>query len=287
MTPTGKNMGKKNLKRVPSKFLEPILVMLAITALFSLLNSNLAYAESSGGIGNLTNPLPAGVIYPTPVAIVYPGFNIAAGVNAAALTSGKRATAGLLAAAPPLQSGDPTSYIASIATSSNRLGWSVGYLGSQATSGLSHGMFAGVGFSLAPLSFGVGLRDTDMSGGFNPNVDFGSKFELGKDWAMAAVIYNLDQSPGASFGLGYSRRKKEAVEVNFLMPTFSSSDYAVTVAATVYTGRFGTTFRTSYFLTSKTFSHTLGGLIWVTPNFNFLLQLTSPRTLTAGITYVF
>ncbi len=281
-------MGKKTLTRSQTKsFLEPILVMLVLTALFALLNSNFAYAESVGGVGNLSNPLPAGVIYPTPVAIVYPGFNIAAGVNAAALTAGKRATAGLLAAAPPLQSGDSISYLASIATSTNRLGWSIGYLGAQGSSGMSHGMFAGVGFSLAPFSFGVGLRDSDMSGGFNPNVDFGSRLEFGKDWAMAAVVYNLDQTPGASLGLGYGRKKKESIEMNFLMPTFGSTDYAVTIAATVYTGRFGTTFRTSYFLTSKAFSHTLGGLIWLTPSFNVLLQLTSPRTLTAGITYVF
>lgn len=263
------------------------LVLLVLSAIFSLLNANLAYAESVGGIGNLTNPLPSGVIYPTPVGIVNPGFNIAAGVNPATLTSGKRATSGLMAVAPPLQSSDSMSYLASIATSTNRLGWSIGYLGSQGTGGLTHGMFAGVGFSLAPVSFGVGLRDTDMSGGFNPNVDFGSKIELGNDWAMAAVIYNLDQTPGASIGMGYGRKKKENVEVNFLLPSFGSSDYAVTMAATVYTGRFGTTFRTSYYLTSKSFSHTIGGLIWLTPSFNVLLQLTSPRTLTAGITYVF
>ena len=254
---------------------------------FFLLSSGSAHAESAGGTGSLNSPLPAGVIYPTPVGILYPGFGIAAGVNAATLATGKRVTAAQVTAAPPLQGGDSITYLASIATSTNKLGWSLGYLGANGGGLMTHGLFAGVGFNLAPISFGVGLRDADISGGFTPNVDFGTKIDVGKDFSFGTVVYNLDQELGVNVGFGYGRKKKESIELNFLMPSLGSSDYAVTFAATVYTGIFGTTFRTTYYLGSKTFSHTLGGLIWITQSFNFLVQLTSPRTLSAGITYVF
>lgn len=263
--------------------LRTLLAALALVTGLCLTKGALA---ENGGIGNLTNPLPAGVIYPTPAGILYPGFNIAAGVNAAALATGKRSTAGQLTVAPPLQSGDATSYVASVATSTNRLGWSIGYLGSQGDE-MTHGLFAGVGCILAPISFGVGLRDTDISGGFDPDVDFGTRVELGKDFSLGAVVYNLNADPGVSAGIGFGRKKKENIEVNFLLPSLGGTDYAATFAATVYSGRFGTTFRTTYFITSQTFSHTLGGLIWFTSSINMFVQLTSPRTLGAGLTYVF
>lgn len=265
------------------------LVLLTAAAIFALLGARTAYAEGQGGMGNLPNPLPAGDIYPTPVGILFPGFNVAAGVNAATLASGKRQTAAQVTGAPALRSGDSTTYLASLATSSNKLGWSIGYLGSSGTT-MTHGIFAGVGFYLNPVSFGVGLRDTDiMSSGFDfsPNVDVGTKIEIGKDFAIGGVVYGLDGTMGASVGFGYGRKKKENIELNVLLPSLSGTDIAATFAATVYTGRFGTTFRTTYYITTQAFSHTLGGLIWFTSNVNLLVQLTSPSSLSAGLTWVF
>ena len=271
-------------------WLEPFLVLLMIAAIFALLGSPVAYGAAGMGNQSLINPLPAGVIYPTPVGILYPGFNVAAGVNAAALSMGKRVTAAQLSVAPALQTGASMGYLASIATSTNRLGWSVGYVGASGGAASTHGIYAGAGFTLARVSMGVGLRDTDIASAgfsFDPSVDFGTRIDLGKDFAFGTVVYNLEQTPGVSTGFGFGRKKKENIEINFLIPSLGSSDYATTFMATVYSGRFGTTFRTTYYLSSKAFSHTLGALLWLGQKMNVVVQLTSPSTMTFGLTYVF
>jgi len=259
-------------------------------AILSWLSVNTAHARVLA-LGRLGNALPVGTLYPTPVGILYPGFNIAAGVNAAALANGKKVTAAQASVSPALAEGDSYSYLASVANSTQRLGFGMGYVGSIATEP-THGMFAGAGFNLGALSFGVGLRDYDLTGGFDPSVDIGTLLHIGSEFSLGAVAYNADTDPQIAFGVGFGRPKKDNVEVNVLLPALSTnftdgSEYIVTFAATVYSGAFGTGFRSSYYSSSSSFTHTLAGLLWLTADSNLILQLSTPRTLTVGYTYVF
>lgn len=279
---------KRSAKQSKLIVSEPVLVFTVLVMLFTLLSVKQAYA-GVGGPAKINSALPGGVIFPVPVGILYPGFNTAAGVNAAALPGGKKITAVQVAAAPALATNDNNSYFASMATSNSAIGWGLGYTGASTSAGLTHGMFAGVGFNLKRINLGVGLRDSDLSGGFSPNVDIGSKFDLGKDFTFGAVAYNLDDTSNMQFaaGIGYGHPRKDNVEINLLTPAGGGSDYMVTFAATVYTGKFGTTFRTSYAMESQAFNHTLGLLYWLGSSMNVILQLTTPRTLTMGITVAF
>lgn len=268
---------------------EPFLFYVLLIIVFAVVGMNRAYAAGgTAGLAKLGNALPAGVIHPVPVGILYPGLTIAAGVNPAALTAGKKATAISISGAPPLGDGDPISFMGSVATSSNKVGWGIGYSGSLGAEA-QHGLFAGVGFKLGQFSAGVGLRDANLSGGFNPNVDIGTRVDLGREFSMGLVAYDLDADPSVTLGVGVGHPKKDNVELNISTPPLGggSADYALTFSATVYTGPFGTSFRTTYLLDSKTFSHTLGGLFWVGDSINLFVQLTTPRTLNVGFTYVF
>ncbi len=265
---------------------EPAFVVATLLLLFSFLGLNTAY----GANGFLGNALPMGLIYPTPVGILFPGFNIAAGVNAAALPNGKKGTAFEAAVAPSLQSGDSTTSMASIATSSQNIGWSLGYTNTMGSGAMAHGLFSGVGFKLGGVQLGMGLRGV-LSNGFSPSVDAGMLFHLSQDWVFGAVGYGLDSSPQVAIGLGVGHARKDNVELNLLMPAFGSSSvtktYLATFSATVYAGAFGTIFRSTYDTTAKSFSETLGAMIWVGQDLNFALELTTPRTLTVAFTYVF
>jgi len=265
---------------------EPAFVVVLLLLLFTFLGLNTAY-----GAGNfLGNALPVGLIYPTPVGILFPGFNIAAGVNAAALPNGKKGTALEIAAAPSLKSGDSTSGLVSIATSSQNIGWSLGYTNTTTDSTMTHGLYSGVGFKLGDVQLGMGLRGA-LSNGFTPSVDAGMIVHTSQTLVLGAVGYNLDSAPQVAVGIGVGHAKKDNVELNVLTPPFGNSlavkTYLVTFSATVYTGAFGTIFRSSYDTTAGSFSETLGALIWLGQDVNFALELTTPRTLTAGFTYVF
>jgi hypothetical protein len=248
-----------------------------------------AFGVSPGGagVGGTENPLPTGNIFPTPGGIVFPGFNVAAGTNAAALANGKKGTMFQGAFAPALESGDANSFFGSIATSSSRIGWGIGYTGIQQSGAITHGVFAGVGFKLGSLSLGMGLRDAAISSGFNPEVDFGSTLKIGKDFYAAAVVYDVETVRTVGFGLGFGKAKQDAIEFNVVSPVSGSSDWTVTFAATVYAGIFGTSLRSSYLLASRTFNHTLAGLVSLGDGFNVFVQLTTPRALSFGFTWIF
>ncbi len=265
---------------------EPAFVLAVLLLLFSFLGLNTAY----GGSNFLGNAMPIGIIYPTPVGILFPGFNIAAGVNAAALPNGKKGTAMEVAAAPALKSGDSNSGMASIATSSQNIGWSLGYTNTTTNGDMTHGLFSGVGFKLNNLQLGMALRG-NINNGFNPNVDAGMILHVSQDWVVGAVAYNLNNTPQAALGVGIGHPRKDNVEINVLTPAYGSSavpaTYLATFSATVYTGAFGTLFRTTYDTTGHDFTATLGALVWLGQDVNAGIELTTPRTLTFGITYVF
>jgi hypothetical protein len=258
--------------------------------LIALLLASLITAVSFGGQTNTFsgNAIPTGQIYPNPVGILFPGFNVAAGVNPAALATGKKNTAFQISGSPALQGGDATNYMASIATSSQSLGWSLGYNGSSSGGALTHSLFSGVGFNIGAASLGLGLRGP-VSGGFDPKVDFALVGQLSQVVSIGAVTYDLNGTPQTAIGLGLSHKKKDNIELDVLLPSWSnfSGTYVVTFSATVYSGVFGTTFRTSYDTQAKSVSATLGGLVWLFNNMNFIVQLNTPRTLTAALTYVF
>lgn len=239
-------------------------------------------------VGGTDNTIPFQNHYTGLGGIVFPGFNTAAGVNAAALANGKKGTSIQVTGAPALQSGDNSTYTGSLATSSSRVGWGIGYNALQSSSGtLNHGMFAGVGFTLGPLSLGMGMRDAAIVSGFNPEVDFGATLVLGGDFHAAAVVYDVATSHVVAAGVGYGRAKRENVELNVRAPVPGSADYTLTFAATFYAGPFGTHFRTSYLTSSRTYNHTLGGLLWLGDHLNVMIQLTTPRALGLGLTYIF
>jgi hypothetical protein len=262
---------------------DPMLVVGLLFLIFALLTLNRAYGRTANNLGN---PLPIGLIAPSPVGIVYPSFNSAAGVNPAALALGKKLTSLQLAGAPSLQAGDSTTYLASLATTTKNTGWSLGYDGTSGSGSMTHGIFAGVGFKLDPVSLGLGLRGT-ISSGFNPNVDAGLRFAVSQNVTVAAVARSLDSTLQAGGGIGINNGKNNNVEISYMMPATTGGSALVTFGATVYTGNFGAIFQSSYYLSSKTFTHTLGALYWLASNFNLTAQLTTPRTMNLGITYTF
>lgn len=252
--------------------------------LFLLLVPVLVKAGSPGGI---FNSIPGGITATNPVGFVFPGFNSAAAVNPAALALGKKAVAFQALYSPPLQAGDSTNYFASIAASVKNTGWSLGYTGAGSGSTLTHGMFAGVGFSLKPISLGVGLRSAAFSNGFNPNVDLGAQLQLGGSFTMAAVAYAVDSGLQAGLGLGFGKPRQDNVELGVLMATPGSSDHRVSFGAQLYSGRIGTLFQTHYNMGSRTFTHNLGMLFQVSDKFNLIAELTTPRTMRFGLTFIF
>lgn len=276
-------MAKAKKKTQVTLMNDPLLIVGLLFLVFALLTFNRAYGRTANNLGN---PLPIGLIAPSPVGIVYPSFNSAAGVNPAALAIGKKLTSFQISGAPSLQSGDATAYGASLATTAKNTGWSLGYNGSSSTGTLTHGIYAGVGFKFDPISLGVGLRGT-LSSGFNPNVDAGLKFAVTQNITLAAVARSIDSTLQAGGGIGINNGKNNNVEISYLMPATAGGSALVNFGATVYSGDFGALFQSSYYLSTKTFTHTLGALYWLASNLNLTVQLTTPRTMMLGVTYTF
>ena len=208
------------------------------------------------------------------------------GINPAALALGKKLTSLQVSGAPSLESGDSSAYGASLATTTKNTGWGIGYDGASGGATTTNGLFAGVGFKLDPISLGVGLRGT-WSNGFNPSVDAGMRFAISQNVTIAAVARNLDTTLQAGAGIGLNNGKNNNVEICYMMPAAGSLDSIITFGATVYSGRFGAIFQSSYYTNAKNFIHTLGALYWLGSNINFTAQLTTPRSMTMGITYIF
>lgn len=233
--------------------------------------------------------MPTARIAPAPVGLVFPGFNVAAGVNPAALATMESATAFQAAVTPPLQSGDPFGLFGSIASSIKSFGIGLGvdhYSGGGAS---STGLFAGGGVQFRSLSFGFGLRDNDIGSSFSPGIDLG--LLIGRQKAGlsgGAVFYDVNHAAQLGVGLGYDMDKKLLVEGNVVFPPFNGSGggYTLTGSATIYVSDVGLYFRSSYFTAPKTTSHTLGLLAWITRSVNLIFQFTTDRTITLGATFL-
>jgi hypothetical protein len=225
---------------------------------------------------------------PTPVGILFPGFNIAGAVDPAALASGPAITSIQVAGAPPLSSGDPGSYFTSLSTNAKNIGWSVGYDGSIDGPTTVHHLFSGVGFDLGPVAFGIGLEGP-IRGGFNPRADGGIIFHLSDIVHFGLSAFNVNNSVQTTIGIGLTHKKQDSVEFDVTLPPFNlpNGGYIGTFSATIYMGQyFGTNFRTSIHTETKDFDATLGGLVWILPSVNFALEITSPRQLTTAFTFI-
>lgn len=250
--------------------------------------ASLSHAREGGGI----NTVPVPQLFSYPSGLVFPGLNGAAAINAAALPASGRATAVQAAFTPSLQSGDPMGIFGGIAMARKGLGLGLGIEHTSVSNLSTLGGFAGAGFAWDALSLGVGLRDSDLDGGFSPQVDVGLLVGEGKDRrgvAFGAVFYNLNTTAVLGAGIGYRGGKKYHLEANVVLPPFSDMDgnYTITAAATINAGIFGLFFRTSYFTQPSDFSHTVGALAWISQRFNLIAQFTTNRTATVGATVLF
>jgi len=274
----------QNRRKAPRYFrniTEYVLVFAVLFIIFSLVGMGAAF-------GDTPPVLPTAQAFPTTGGILFPGLDVAAGVNSAALPLLGKATAFQVAVSPPLQTGDPLGGFAGLATSNKKFGLGAGYLGSKNPgSSITHGIFVGGGYDLDPVALGVQIRDLNIQSGVNPGVDLGMILGSGHGTEFGVVLYDVNTSARMDLGVGFAD-KRYNVEANLLLPRFSNfnSDYVLTAAATVNASIFAMYFRVSYFTQPNFWEETFGGLAWISPKWNVLVQLTTSRTLTAGLTFL-
>lgn len=232
------------------------------------------------------SPFPASRIFPQPVGILFPGPNAAAGVNPAALPAGDRFTALQAAISPATRSGDPSEYFGSVAVSSKNFGLGIGYDGFNQGGTLTNGMFAGAGYQIEGMSFGLGLRDADLGSNSGADVDLGLRVGQGKGVTFGGVLYGVNRAESQlDVGLG-DIEKNFNVEINALLPPFSSGDtgYAFTASAMVLVNPFWLYLRSTYFTGPEDFSHTVGLALNVSPAVNVAFEFSTPSLLTTAVT---
>lgn len=251
-------------------------------------STSLSWAASSTAI----TPLPTAFPFPNAVnGIIFPGFNLAGGVNPAALPLAGKAGSLQLAYGPALRQGDNNHAFGGLAIAKKGIGIGLGYHRNDGPYGMSQGVFGGAGFSIDQVAFGVGVRDTYLQGGFHPNVDIGilvGDQKTTRSVSFGGVFYNLDNLPQMAIGIGYGSVKKYTLEANVLLPPFDYMDngYFFTVAASLRAEFLGLYFRTSYGTSYSNFSHTVGLMAWVAERFSLFAQFITSRTLSAGFNVV-
>jgi len=243
-----------------------------------------------GAVGGSTiSPLPTDQIFPTPVGILFPGFNVAAGVNPAALPLAGKMTSVQASYTPSLASGDASSMFGGLAAAKKGLGVGIGTQRVETSGGSVQGIFGGAAFSFDTVSIGLGLRDGNLSGGYNPNVDIGfivGDQKSGRSLSFGGVLYNLDRYPQLAIGIGYGNVKRYCLEANLLMPPFeqlSTSYYIISLSATLRAEFLLLYFRSSYQTRFLNFSHTLGVGFQVLEHLNLFAQYSPDRTVSAGL----
>lgn len=255
------------------------LVLLGVLSVFS----SAVFAES------MVNPFPAGRVFPQPVGILFPSFNVAPGVNASSIPANNRGTAVAAAVSPTTNSANAMQYFGSAASSSSTFGGGVSYIGSSYAGSMTHGAAAGLGYSFETFSLGLGARDLDVKSGWDPSVDASLMLLALKDFIAGAVFYNLNQATQLDLGIGVKSGQRYNVEVNLLLPPFSDlgGGYTATVSAAIFVEPFGLHFRSSYNTAYKDFSHTIALGAWVSKVIHIAAQFTTPRTFTFGLTALF
>jgi hypothetical protein len=241
----------------------------------------------------MMDSLPAGMIYPVPVGILFPGFNIAAGVNPAALpTAAQNTTAMQTMYSPPLQNGQTDSVFSSIASSNGTSAAGAGLIATYDPNNRAIGgeAFGGAGFKFDKVSLGIAVRDENVTSSQSPDVDLGFLFRSDKSGPCAGfVLYHTNTSAQLDFGLGFHKEHSYAFEVNFLLPQFnqwglSSFNYTTVFSATIYSGIFGFYFRSVS--SSQSFA-TLGILAQLSQKLSLIVEWTNPSILNTGFTINF
>ncbi len=246
-----------------------------------------AFVLSTAAYAEVNNAFPAGRFYPDPVALVYPGFNVAGGVNAAALPSAGRGTALQATYSPGGGSGTNQAF-ASVAHSGGNMGFNAGYQMNSGGGSDAHGVFAGLGANFSNFNVGLSLREYDVASNFSPNVDVGMVVEL-KVIDLGIVFYDLSGVTRLGVGVG-NRSSQYNVEANVLLPPFSAltSNYLFTLSAQLELGNSaGVHFRTSYETGTEFISHTLGLGVFVTKELQLIAQYSTPSRFQGGMTIVF
>lgn len=241
------------------------------------------FIASTGRAESVENAFPIMRFHPETVNLVYPGFNVAAGVNPAALPSAGRGTA-IQAGFSPGGS-DESRAFASVAHAADSLGVNAGYQG-RINGGMAHDAFLGVGGTFGNFSLGLALREFDISGGFNPSLDAGMVVEL-KVVDFGLVFYDLNGSPRLGIGVGSRSGGSFTIEGNVLLPHFNNlgGGYLITAAAQIAVQIVRVHFRTSYDTGWNDFSHTVGLGAWVTPQVLIGMQYSTPRRVSAAVTF--
>lgn len=256
-----------------------------LIAIVFLATTQCAIAEK-GSVGHVAN-LPIGTIFPTPTGIVFPGFNIAAGVNPAALPRLLPTTSVELSYSPSPGVDQTHDYFASFAKANKQIGFGAGYLGSMGTTP-TQGAFAGLGFRTQTVGLGIDLRNNNI-GNDSLHSDLGLLADYGKDFEFGLVLHGLDSSPRMDVGLGFGRDKNYTFEINLLFPAFNEifggagSNYVVTVASNVNISFFGFSFKSSYSTATSEVTQTVSALVWIGKTLGLTLQYSSPNRSYFGI----
>lgn len=235
----------------------------------------------------LDNNFPIAKFYPEPIAILYPGMSVAAGVNAASLAFMPSATA-MQVGLSPGQQGDEARFFTSVAHTGNKFGAGLGWEGLNYASGMSHNGFIGVGRSFGKFGIGLALREYDMNNGFTPSLDFSLVTQI-KSVDVGFVFYNMEGVVRMAGAVGTRSGSKYNLEASVLLPPFSNlaAGYVVTFSAQIAVQPLGIHFRTSYDTFTTAFSHTLGLAFKVRKSVTLAMQFSTPRRVGGAVTVTF
>lgn len=252
--------------------------------LFTLTASGFAKA------GKIMSPFPSARMYPQPVGILFPGFNVAPGVNAAALPTSGKGTAAQAAYGPPIRSGDPMQFFGSLSTASKDLGIGFGYMGSKASGqNVVSGAFGGFGYVFDSISLGLGVRDLNLADGFRPDVDIGFIMGTKGELTFGVVAYHINENAQICVGVGTGGKKKFNIEANVTLPPLHTNyqPYILTVSASLTPGIVGVHFRSSYYTRIETFTHTIAGGVWLGEQVLLTAQYSTDREVLGSATVMF
>lgn len=259
-----------------------VLFIASLTAFFG----SVALAE---GKGTKLPLLPLLGAYPTPMNIVFPNLLTSAASNPAALGRYPKVNALAVAYSPKL-SNSTQQYFAGFATSKKGLGFNLGLLGRESFGSATHSVFGGVGYGFDQVAIGLGVRESNFVGGFDPSIDLGLTIGESTGVSGALTLYNLAGSSQMAVGVGYAKSKSFTIEADVRLPTFDNlgGAYLITIAANIAVDPLAFHFATHYntgFGGSN--SHTLGVSFWTGESFNLQAQFNSSNTWTAGLIFAF
>ncbi len=235
----------------------------------------------------LDNNFPISKFYPEPVGILYPGLSVAGGVNPAALPMAPAGSAVQLGYSPA-PTANPSQLFWSVAHSSNKFGFSLGYQGNSLGGNTTHNGFIGMGGMVGKIAMGLSLRGYNLNAGVNPSLDYGLVTQL-KNLDIAVVFYDINNVVRMGAAVGTRTGSKLNVEGNILLPPFSnmSLGYLFTVSAQLTLMPVVIYFRTSYNTYTLDFSHSLGIGAWVAKMCNLSLQYSTPSRVGGAVTITF